>query len=139
MRVTDILSIKGNAVQSLPPSATIADLIQKLADYGIGAVVVLNGDELVGIVSERDVVRHVDRSGDLSEPVVQIMTEDVATCEPGDQIRELARQMTDRRVRHLPVVQDGKVVGIISIGDVVKARLDDLEAERDHLEGYLNS
>lgn len=140
MRVTDILNTKGSQVHSLPPQSTIQELLQKLADHRVGAVVVLEDDNrLGGIVSERDVVRFIRESGDLKRPVSHIMTRDVETAELEDEIEDLATKMTQRRVRHLPVVEDDQVVGIVSIGDVVKARLDDLQAERDHLESYLRS
>ncbi len=140
MRVTDILNTKGSQVHSLPPQSTIQELLRKLADHRVGAVVVLEDDNrLGGIVSERDVVRFIRESGDLKRPVSHIMTRDVETAELEDEIEDLATKMTQRRVRHLPVVEDDQVVGIVSIGDVVKARLDDLQAERDHLESYLHS
>lgn len=138
MRVTDIINVKGREVYSLPPRATIAELLQTLADRRIGAVVVMDGDSLAGIVSERDVVRFIRESGDLKRPVSQIMTKDVTTCVMDTEIQDLATSMTNRRIRHVPVVEDGKVVAIISIGDVVKGRLDELEAERDHLTSYLH-
>ncbi len=139
MRVSEIINRKGRDVVTLPPNATINDLVRLLADRRIGAVVVVQPEGLAGIVSERDIVRFVKESGDLSDPVSNIMTSDVTTCEPSDDIAELARVMTAKRIRHVPVVEKGSLVAIISIGDVVKGRLDELEAEREHLENYIRS
>ena len=120
MRVSEIINRKGRDVVTLPPNATINDLVRLLADRRIGAVVVVQPEGLAGIVSERDIVRFVKESGDLSDPVSNIMTSDVTTCEPSDDIAELARVMTAKRIRHVPVVEKGSLVAIISIGDVVK-------------------
>ncbi len=137
MRVTEIVNAKGSDVLSLGPSASVAELVQKLAKNKVGAILIMDGGQLAGIVSERDVVRFVAAGGDLDAPVDEIMTVDVETCSPSDEIEGLAKVMTGRRVRHLPVVQDGKVLAIVSIGDVVKGRLDELQAERDHLADYV--
>lgn len=139
MRVTEIVNAKGSDVHSLESSASVTELVQKLAQNKIGALLIIDGDQLVGIVSERDVVRFVAGGGDLSAPVGDIMTTDVATCSLDDEIESLATVMTGKRVRHLPVVEDGKVLAIVSIGDVVKGRLDELQAERDHLADYVSS
>lgn len=139
MRVTEIVNAKGTTVHSLDPAATVADLVGQLADNKVGAILIVDDGELLGIASERDVVRFVAGGGDLQAPVTAIMTADVATCELEEDLESLASAMTDKRVRHLPVVEDGKVVAIVSIGDVVKARLDDLQAERDHLADYVSS
>ncbi len=139
MRVTEIVNAKGTTVHSLDPAATVADLVGQLADNKVGAILIVDDGELLGIASERDVVRFVAGGGDLQAPVTAIMTVDVATCELEEDLESLASAMTDKRVRHLPVVEDGKVVAIVSIGDVVKARLDDLQAERDHLADYVSS
>lgn len=137
MRVSDIISNKGGVV-SLPPTASIAELVTLLAERRIGAVVIVDDQGLAGIVSERDVVRYVNSSSERSAPVSEIMTTTVHTCRPEDEIRTLATVMTNERIRHLPVLENGRLISIISIGDVVKARLDDLEAERDHLERYVH-
>ena len=138
MSVTRIIETKGDEIVSLPPSASVKDLIDLLSARKIGAVVVVDEGDLAGIVSERDVVRFLADDGDLSAPISQIMTTMVTTCGPKDEVRDLATAMTQHRVRHLPVVDDGDLVAIVSIGDVVKARLDELEAERDHLAGYVH-
>ena len=137
MRVSQIIQIKGTGVVSLPPTASIAQLVAMLADRRIGAILVMKEDRLAGIVSERDVVRTLRAAGDFNSPVSAIMTADVTICSPDDDVQALATVMTAKRIRHLPVVDGGKVVAIVSIGDIVKARLDELEEERDHLERYI--
>ena len=138
MRVIDIIKIKGSDVVSLPPSTTIGDLVDVLQEKRIGAVVVVDEGYLAGIVSERDVVRFARGELTLDDPLSTIMTTTVITCSPEDEARDLAEIMTRQRFRHLPVLEDGDLVGIVSIGDIVKARLDELEAERDHLVGYVH-
>ncbi|ANS77506.1 Inosine-5'-monophosphate dehydrogenase [Serinicoccus hydrothermalis] len=137
MRVADLIKKKGSTVTTLPATATVAELLETLDDAKIGAVVVLDGEDVAGIVSERDVVHHLRGGRDQSAALSDLMTTDVKTCTLEDDLTHLATTMTQGRFRHLPVVQDGRLEGIISIGDVVKARLDALEAERDHLESYL--
>lgn len=144
MRISDVLRGKGTDVVTIPGSASVADLVALLRDNGIGAVVVVDeadSEKIVGIVSERDVVRRLaDRADGLMElPVSEVMTADVHTCGQGDELNEVAVKMTDRRIRHLPVVEEGRLTSIVSIGDVVKARLGELQAERDALEGYISS
>lgn len=138
MRVTDIIKRKGGEVVTLPPTATIKELVDLLTGHRIGAVIVEDELGLAGIVSEKDVVRFVSEAGNPASLISTIMERTVTTCRPEDDIRDLAAVMTIQRVRHLPVLDDGKLIAIISIGDVVKARLDDLEAERDHLESYVH-
>jgi CBS domain-containing protein len=142
MRISDILRTKGGAVVTVDPGATIRDLLALLAEHGIGAAVVSgDGATVSGIVSERDVVRAIAARGAavLSERVGEIMTADVSTCGPDAHIDELMRTMTDGRFRHVPVVDDGRLVGIVSIGDVVKSRIGELESERESLERYISS
>ena len=142
MLVSDLLRRKGDFVATAPPDMTVAALLDRLAEHGIGALVVSAGSGAVdGIVSERDVVRALHASGPevLDGPVSALMTADVHTCVPGASVHDLARTMTDHRVRHVPVVQDGRLLGIVSIGDVVKARLDELEEERAHLVDYIQA
>ena len=124
---------------TLPPSAAVTELVQLLADRRIGAVVVLEEQRLAGIVSERDIVHFVRKAGDPAATVASIMTTEVITCHPSDDIAELAQVMTSKRIRHLPVVDGDALVAIVSIGDVVKGRLDELETEREHLENYIRS
>ncbi|SOC54910.1 CBS domain-containing protein [Ornithinimicrobium cerasi] len=137
MRVADLLRKKGSSVVTLPSSATVIELLDTLDDNKIGAVVVVDQDQVVGIVSERDVVHHLRGGADTSAPVSTLMTTEVNLCGPDDDLTDLAVRMTEARHRHMPVVRDGSLQGIVSIGDVVKARLDALEAERDALENYL--
>ena len=125
---------------TLGSDATVRRLLEVLERNHIGAVVVSDdGSTVSGIVSERDVVRHLhtDGVGVLDETVAMIMTTDVQTCQPEDGIDELARVMTERRIRHIPVVVDAKLLAIVSIGDIVKGRIDELQTERDHLVGYI--
>lgn len=140
MRIADVLRSKGAGVVTIRPEDTVASLLQMLDERGIGAVVVSkDGTDVAGIVSERDVVRHLHRTGQdiLSGPVSAIMTGDVTTAGADDELETLARTMTDKRIRHVPVVVDGALHSIVSIGDVVKLRIDSLQSERDQLVGYI--
>lgn len=140
MKISDVLRTKGSDVVTASPDDTVADLLSLLAEHSIGAVVVSSGDGRVdGIVSERDVVRHLHRTGTgvLESPVSAIMTADVHSCTTQDDLSDLESRMTERRIRHVPVVEDGQLVAIVSIGDVVKHRIRDLAAERDQLEAYI--
>ncbi len=139
-----MLRSKGSDVVTISGSARVADLVALLREKGIGAAVVVNDDApdvIAGIISERDVVRRLADGveGLLEQPVSQLMTTQVHTCSGADELHDVATKMTDRRIRHLPVVQDDRLVSIVSIGDVVKARLGELQSERDALEGYINS
>jgi len=139
MRIADVLRNKGTAVATLSPSATVKDLLAGLAEHNIGAMVVLGPDGVAGIVSERDVVRRLhERGADLlSRPVAEIMTTVVATCTPNDSVDDLSVLMTQRRVRHVPVIENGKLAGIVSIGDVVKTRMEELEEHKEQLQAYI--
>ncbi|MEI2786340.1 MAG: CBS domain-containing protein [Candidatus Nanopelagicales bacterium] len=142
MKISSILSNKGSFVATVSPDASVSQLLALLAEHKIGAVVVADADGSVGgIVSERDVARaaHTHGAGALEQPVSAIMTELVVTCAPGASTEELMSLMTERRVRHIPVIEDDEMVGIVSIGDVVKARLAELETERDALQAYISS
>lgn len=142
MRISEILRNKGGEVATIPPDATVRRLLTTLAEHNIGAVVVsADGRTIDGIVSERDVVRRLnDRGADLLDaPVESIMTVQVRTCSPDDNVEGLRVTMTDHRIRHVPVVKDGGLVGIVSIGDVVKSAISELESEREHLVGYIQS
>ena len=139
MRIADVLRSKGSAVATVAPTATVTELIGELAAHNVGALPVIDGGRLVGIVSERDVVRrlHAGGPGLLEARVADIMTTEVTTCSPGDDVTDLAAVMTSRRFRHLPVVVDDELAGIVSIGDLVKARIDLLESERAQLQSYI--
>lgn len=143
MLVADLIRRKGSSVASAPPDTTVAALLDLLAEHGIGAVVVsTDGSTVAGIVSERDVVRALRSAGPalLDAPITEVMTADVVVSAPGDTVENLMRLMTERRIRHVPVVgAGGRMAGIISIGDVVKSRIDELEADRDQLIDYIQS
>lgn len=141
MLINAILRHKGGTVVTVSPQATVTDLLALLSERNIGAVVVSeDGDSIAGIVSERDVVRHLHQSGPsvLGDPVSAIMTDSVRTCGPDANVDDLRRTMTDHRIRHVPVVDEGRLAGIVSIGDVVKSAIEELEAERAHLVDYLH-
>lgn len=135
-----ILDRKGSDVVTIHDGATLADAARMLSEHGIGALVVTGDDRPVaGIISERDIVRCIARDGArcLEHPVRDFMSTDVRTCTADDNADELSTIMTERRHRHLPVVEDDELIGIVSIGDVVKSRIDDLEVQKDALEGYV--
>jgi CBS domain-containing protein len=139
MRIADVLRRKGSTVATVGPNATVAELIAELAKHNVGALPVVDEGRLIGIVSERDVVRRLHDVGSalLGSPVADIMTSDVTTCSPSDNVADLAAVMTERRIRHIPVVAEGELIGIVSIGDLVKARIDLLESERAQLQNYI--
>ena len=141
MRISDVLSRKGDhEVVTISPDASVRELLGLLARYNIGAVVVsADGQAVDGIVSERDVVRRLhDDDRVLDGAVSEIMTGDVQTCTTDTPVDDLRVLMTERRIRHVPVVSDGRLTGIISIGDVVKSSLDQLQFERDQLDSYVH-
>jgi CBS domain-containing protein len=139
MRINDILHAKGAGVVTVAPNASVRDLVSLLAEHNVGALVVSrDGQAVEGIVSERDVVRRLQSDPQVLDATVDaIMTTDVASCDPHDSVDVLMRLMTDRRIRHVPVVTDGVLHGIVSIGDVVKSRIGELEFERDQLNNYV--
>ncbi len=145
MRISDILRRKtaGTTVVTIAPSASIIDLLAQLAEHRIGALVVVDGDAVVGIVSERDVVRRLNTGGAevLQGRVADMMNSPVVSCAPQDSVDSVATTMTDRRFRHMPVLAQGEhgaqLVGIVSIGDVVSSRMHELEQDREHLEQYI--
>lgn len=140
MRITDVLQTKGNDVVTIAPDATVRDLVELLNERNIGAVVVSTPDRAVAaIVSERDVVRRLTADLKvLDSSVSEIMTTEVHTAEPSDSVHDLMVLMTKHRIRHVPVVSDGALRGIVSIGDVVKSRIGELEFERDQLSSYVS-
>ena len=133
MKVASILKSKGSSVATTPPSTTIFTVTWDLKLKGIGALVVSDddGDTVLGLISERDIVRGLTEHGPklLALPVSQVMTSSVITCTPDDSITTVMGRMTRYRIRHIPVVDGGRLCGIVSIGDVVKHRLDELEME----------
>ncbi|WP_409331015.1 CBS domain-containing protein [Trujillonella humicola] len=142
MQIAQLLRRKGPEVATVPRDATVSAALRLLADRGIGALVVSpDGRAIEGIVTERDVVRALPEQGAalLDQPVSAVMTAEVRTCVPTASVHDLARTMTDHRIRHVPVVEGDRMVGIVSIGDVVKARLDELEQERAQLVDYIQT
>jgi CBS domain-containing protein len=142
VQIAQLLRRKGQEVATVDRDATVATALGLLAERGIGALVVSpDGRAIDGIVTERDVVRALPERGAalLDDPVSAVMTAEVRTCVPTASVHDLARTMTDHRIRHVPVVEDGRMVGIVSIGDVVKARLDELEEERAQLVDYIQT
>jgi len=140
MRIRDVLRVKGERVVTVTPDTEVARLIAVLAEHRIGAVVVSrDGSTVDGIVSERDIVRALAARGAavLTEPVSAIHTAEVHTVAPAAELADVERVMTERRFRHVPVLVDGALRGIVSIGDVVKKRIDELEDERSTLAGYI--
>lgn len=140
MRISDLLRVKGTRAITVPPDMTVRRLLGVLAEHQIGAVVVsVNGTSVEGIASERDIVRALAQRGAavLSEPVTAIYTAEVRTVTPQTSLEEVAHMMTVYRIRHAPVMADAGLQGIVSIGDVVKSRIDELETERAALTGYI--
>lgn len=140
MNVDAILRAKGDTVTLVTPQAPIAEAVAMLRREGIGALVVSrDGATVDGILSERDIIHGLARLGPqlLEAKVEQLMTRRVFTCTPRDSIADLMAEMTKRRIRHIPVLQDGELAGIISIGDVVKARLDEMEYETSSLRSFI--
>jgi CBS domain-containing protein len=142
VQISQILRRKGHEVATVEADVSVRDALALLAGHGVGALVVsADGQRIDGIISERDIARGLHEHGAalLAHPVSSVMTADVHTCPPTASVHDLARTMTDHRVRHVPVVEGGRLVGIVSIGDVVKARLDELEAERAQLVDYIQT
>jgi CBS domain-containing protein len=151
MRIADILRDKGSAVATVTETTTVTALLADLAAHNIGSMVVIGtsgqersdsgniGTGIVGIVSERDVVRKLHEYGPglLGRPVADVMSPVVVTCGPEDRVDDLAALMTDNRVRHVPVLVGGRLVGIVSIGDVVKNRMAEMSAEHQQLQAYI--
>lgn len=141
MKISDVIRSKSSHdVITIAPDASVRDLLTLLADHNIGAVIVSSAAGAVdGIVSERDVVRklHVDDAV-LDAPVSEIMTGDVHSCEPHNDVDQLMALMTQHRIRHVPVLDDGHLVAVVSIGDVVKSRITQLTFERDQLDHYVH-
>lgn len=142
MKISDVLRAKGAGVITIKPDETVTTLLALLAEHRIGACVVsVDGSSVDGIVSERDVVRELQAAGTdiLARPVSTIMTKEVSTGSMNDEIELLAGTMTDQRVRHVPILDaDGKLIAIVSIGDIVKSRLSELQSERDQLRDYIS-
>ncbi len=142
MNVTHILKLKGSStVETIPPESSVAAAAAKLAEKGFGALVVsISGTDIAGILSERDIVRALAREagGCLTMPVSKLMTEQVETCAPAETANSVLERMTVGRFRHMPVTVDGEMVGLLSIGDVVKARMTEIEQENAAMVGMLS-
>lgn len=142
MRIADVLRNKGTEVFTVSPDTSVRDFLAVMVERRIGACVLSeDGSTVVGIVSERDIAHalHARGAGILAEPVSAIATAEVCTAAPDDSLDDLTRLMTDQRIRHVPVLVDGRLAGLVSIGDVVKHRMDELESERRHLVEYISS
>ena len=140
MTVATMLSEKGREVITTSAAASIAGAIDRLAKHKIGALVVVDGkDNIAGIISERDIVRAIAEQGErvLSSALSTVMTRTVVTCSESETINDVMTRMTRGRFRHLPVVEDGHLTGIISIGDVVKARIEQVEREAEDMRAYI--
>ena len=142
MTVRSVLSHKGRDVVTIAPTATLSEAVKLLSERRIGAVIVTGADNRVaGILSERDIVRVLGERGArvLDEPVSNVMTRKVVSCRQADTVSGIMEMMTLGKFRHLPVVEDGKVVGLISIGDIVKRRVHEYEAEQEALRDYIKT
>ena len=139
MHVSDILKAKGSAVISAAPGSTVAEAAALLTDKRIGAVVILDGERLAGILSERDIVRTLAKEGPgcLNGPASRLMTAKVVTCTPAHSIAEVMEIMTNSRIRHLPVMEGERLAGMVSIGDVVKWRLEEAQEEVRQMAAYV--
>jgi CBS domain-containing protein len=142
MKISALLAVKGASVVTIRPDASVAEAVAALGRYNVGALVVsTDGRSVDGIISERDIVRGLDQlgSGVLEPQVDTIMSAEVHTCSPEDTVESLMSTMTEHRVRHVPVVEGGVLAGMVSIGDVVKNRMEELEQDRDALVDYINA
>lgn len=140
-RARHLLESKGSEIWSIGPDASVLDAIKMMAEKGIGALLVMEGAALTGVVSERDYARKVILQGRSSRetPVREIMTDKVFSATPDNSIDECLALMTDKRVRHLPVVEGESVIGILSIGDLVKAKIDEQQYHIEQLQNYITA
>lgn len=137
--VQDLLRIKGNAIYSVPPGASVLEAMRVLAEHNVGALLVMQNGAIVGILSERDIVRQTAEQGmcNVDSPVEELMTRQVIVVKPDTTIQECMQLMSLQHIRHLPVVQNGEPVGVISIGDVVKSVITDQKVMIDNLQDYI--
>jgi CBS domain-containing protein len=141
MKIHDILHVKGNAVHTIPPEATLAEVVQKLVANNCGSLVVMEDDRMIGIITERDILRAcaANHRGLEERQVREHMSSNLITGLCDDEVEDIMGLLTQHRIRHLPVTKDGKLVGLISIGDVVKAQFDQLSTENHFLKEYIQS
>lgn len=141
MLIAEILKDKGGAVFTAAPADDLQSTIRALDEKRVGALVVCEGDRVVGILSERDLVRAVARHGHeaLARPVQDYMTQDVVFANPTETVGVLMERMTDRRIRHLPVIQEGRLVGVVSIGDLVKSQIAEATFEAESMKAYIGA
>ena len=141
MLIAEILQDKGGAVFTAAPADDLQSTVQALDDKRVGALVVCEGDRVVGILSERDLVRAVAQHGHeaLARPVQDYMTQDVVFADPTETVGVLMERMTDRRIRHLPVIQEGRLVGVVSIGDLVKSQIAEATFEAESMKAYIGA
>jgi CBS domain-containing protein len=139
VKIADILRYKGTSVVTITPGESVRDLLARLAEHNVGALVVIDDDRVVGIISERDIVRQFHEQGEnvLAAAVSDLMTSAVISCGPDDSVDDIGATMTELRIRHMPVLAAGKLAGIVTIGDVVAGRIRQLEQDRGQLEQYI--
>ena len=139
MAIASILKDKGDTIIAASPAQTVADVVALLCEHRIGAVIVMEGGAVAGVLSERDIVRGLNEQGAaiLQRPVRDIMTTEVITVAPSESVTAALSRMTRRRIRHLPVLEGGQVRGVVSIGDLVKARIDEAVREAESLKDYI--
>ena len=139
MRIANVLSAKGSVVATVTPDVSVAVLLAAMVKHGVGAVVVVHDSAVTGVVWERDLVRLLHERGAslIHTPVAEIMNVDVISCGLTDEVDDILRIMTNRRIRHLPVIFDSELRGVVSMGDLVKARIGELEADRAYLQSYI--
>ncbi len=139
MKVRDILRKKGNEVISISPAATVLDALKLMAQHNVGGVLVLDGERLAGIFTERDYARKIVLKGKTSadSKISEVMVTELVTVTPDDDTTRCMRLMTDKSIRHLPVLEAGKLVGLVSIGDIVKAVIEEQQSTIEHLEKYI--
>ena len=139
MRIANVLHAKGSVVAKVTPDVPVSVLLAEMVRHRVGAVVVIHGGAVVGMVWERDLIRLLHERGTclVHIPVAEIMNTNVISCTLTDEVDSILRAMTERRIRHLPVMVDGELRGIVSMGDLVKARIGELEADRAYLQSYI--
>jgi CBS domain-containing protein len=141
VQIANVLRAKGSVVATVPPDAPVTVVLAQMAKHRVGAVVVVDDGAVVGTVWERDLIRLLHERGAslVQAPILEIMNTDVISCMPTDEVDGVLRIMTDRRIRHLPVMVGDKLSGVVSMGDLVKARIDELETNRAYLQSYIGA